>query len=216
MPDKIHVALIGESPNDTGPMIALLNQRFSNIAEFKTLMTDTHGSYLDRPGFPRTLRAAYLSANPKPDILIAIRDLDGLADDADQLELRKRFFRSLRNAINLSSRSSRRITGKQRGEKEICPLLCIYEFEALILADIEIFNREYRTELEVADPEKIIRPKEVLIEASSKAESRTYQEGHCHDLFPLLRIDIIEQNSTQFRIFLQKLSQSIASVSGDN
>jgi hypothetical protein len=216
MSEPINIAILGESPNDTEALIPLLNQRFGGKANFVSILSKVRGSNMDTVDFPNRLRIEFQFFDPKPQVLVAVRDLDGLANDKKQNEVRKDFFRKIRNAINESSKSERRSTGKGKSDSKFCYLLCIYEIEALIMADIEVFNHHYGTNLQFDNPEKVIQPKEVLTAASSKSNKGAYDEADCRKLFPLLRIDTVEQNSRQFRVFLQELDQAISSLTGEN
>jgi hypothetical protein len=220
MPELVNIGLIGENPNDTESLIGLLSQRFSGEANFFSMLDSVNGSYLDDSNFSRAMRIALLVNDPKPQIIIAIRDLDGFANEKEKVRLRKEFFSKVRSTINLSSKSLRRASGVGKSENKFCFLLCIYEFEALILADIGVFNNLYKTNLICNDPEGIENPKEVLQKATKifrpGSQHGTYQESHCRWLFPLLRIDTVEQNSRQFRIFLQELDQAINSLTIEN
>ena len=69
-----------------------------------------------------------------PDIVIFIRDLDGLETDTDFKEKkakRQEYFTKSKSVV----------------DKKALYLLNIYEIEALILADIEAFNAFYKSHI---------------------------------------------------------------------
>lgn len=197
------IAIIAESPNDSDPFAALLNQHFRDC-EFYPLLSNIRGGNLDAGGFPRLVRTQFRIS--KPDILIAIRDLDALGNDSHQIQLRKEFFSKLRNAINTQTRSDRRASSSPRKEVPFAYLLCIYEFEALLLADIDVLNDYYGTEIgTVEEPETVEQPKEVLQKHTESQPNGPYQESHCGDLFPDLNVDLLRNKVPQFSNFLSQL-----------
>jgi hypothetical protein len=86
-------------------------------------------------------------------------------------------------------------------------LLNIYELEALILADIEVFNKAYGCDIEKhADPMKVSGPKEVLIEATRKADKQ-FNVSHNPQIFSVLNFETLKQNCRYFAIFIKKLNR---------
>ena len=205
------IAIIAESPNDSHPFADLLNQHF-NDCEFYPLLSNIRGGNLDAGGFPRLVRAQFLASNPKPDLLIAIRDLDALGDDTHQVQLRKDFFTKIRSVINTQTRSDRRASGSSRKDVPFASLLCIYEFEALLLADISVVNAYYGIEMApVAEPETVEQPKEFLQTHTTGQPKGPYQESHCGDLFPDLNIDLLSEKLPHFSYFLSQLESLLPS-----
>ena len=189
-------ALVGESPNDTVAIKALLEQKFPEPAfRFGILLPDTrhndlHGSKLDEPNgkFFKILRLEF--EDQKPEVVVLVRDLDALKADKTQLRRRKDGFSKFNRIIN----------------KKGLFLLNIYEIEALILADIEIFNQHFGTNLEAfADPMEVPEPKEVLMDASKGK----YKESDCPKLFKNLRFEVVQNNCAYFNKFASTLQKRL-------
>lgn len=162
----ITVGLIGELPNDTESIKNLLLKKYSSVKiNFITLLNGLNGSKLDTQKTKRNLRREYETL--KPNIIIFIRDLDGLKSNKHQNQLRKQYFTDFNSVVN----------------KNGIYLLNIYEIEALILADISIFNSEYNTEIKpFQDVMEIEEPKELL----KKATKGKYVESHNSKIFDQL------------------------------
>jgi hypothetical protein len=183
---KIKVGLIGESPNDTNSLANLLIQSYDNRVYFRNLLKNIKGYYLDNPKVKRSLKVEFETESPK--IVILIRDLDGLESEKQKIKEKLAWFDSLNKIIKNSG----------------IFLLNIYELEALIFSDIEMFNKMYGTTLKQnKDPMFIKEPKEKLMEATAriKTNKKEYKESHSPDIFAQLRIKVVEANCTYFREF---------------
>jgi len=183
------IGLVGEAPNDTTAIQNLLSRKYQEF-DFVTLLNRINGSMLDsKKAIRRLLRIEY--EDQAPDIIIFIRDLDSLENDRSAKRKRQEIF----------SYSKRIVDG--RG----IHLLNIFELEALILSDIEVFNNRYGCTLaEFNDPMLIPMPKEVLIEASGYK----FIESHNPDIFSLLNFDIVMRKCRYFSGFVRKLEKAIA------
>jgi hypothetical protein len=183
------IGLVGEAPNDTRAIQNLLSRRYEHL-EFTTLINDIHGSMLDsKKAIRRLLRIEY--EIQKPDLIIFIRDLDSLETDKKAKRKRQSFFSSANSIV----------------DKFGIYLLNIYELEALILADIEVFNSHYGCMANVfQDPMLIIMPKEVLIEASGYK----FIESHNPELFSLLNFDIVYERCRYFSRFIKKFEKALS------
>ena len=116
------IGLVGEAPNDTLSVKNLLVNRFpENKYTYITLLNRVNGDNLEYQKIKRWLRIEF--ETKKPDIVIFIRDLDGLAHEKDKIKKRKEYFSEFNSVVN----------------KKGIFLLHIYEIEALILTDILIF-----------------------------------------------------------------------------
>lgn len=138
------IGLIGEAPNDTKSISNLFKKQYPNC-NFITLLHSITGDMLEEQRHKHLLRREYQWH--KPDIVIFIRDLDGLENNKTQLNLRKEYFTNYNSIV----------------DKKGMFLLHVYEIEALILTDINTFNTLYKTEITVdKDPMLISEPKEYL------------------------------------------------------
>jgi hypothetical protein len=131
------------------------------------------------------------------DFIIVFRDLDSLPDDQDKIKQRQTWFETIK--IHLAD----------------LLLLTIYEAEALILADIQSFNKMYGTSISFkANPLFKAHPKEFLKQQTFKS-AKKYQESHLADIFTQLDIHLIYQNHFHtdypcFQIFMNQLDEKLA------
>lgn len=179
------IGLVGEAPNDTQSIKNLLEKKyFPADHEFVFMLQRTNGSSLDSQKTKRLLRIEY--EIQRPDIVIFIRDLDSILPNKEKLYERKFYFTNSNSVV----------------DKKGIPLLHIYEIEALILADINTFNKIYGTNLpEIQNVMTIPEPKEYL-----KLASKKYNESQNEDIFKL-----IDFNKTldceYFSRFIKKLDK---------
>lgn len=126
--DKIKIGIIGEDPNDTISVKNILSKKYENI-NFIPLLKNITGGQLDSLNkVNRMLEIEYKTEKCK--YLIVVRDLDAFENDIDKLKTKNDWF----NKIIIENKLF---------------LLCIYEIEALILADIETFNKIYNTKFNI-------------------------------------------------------------------
>jgi hypothetical protein len=146
------IGLVGEAPNDTQSIKNLLQKRYSvDKFEFVFMLQRINGSNLDSQKTKRFLRIEF--EFQKPDIVIFIRDLDSVLPNKPKLYERKNYFTESNRVV----------------DKRGLPLLHIFEIEALILADVETFNRIFNTQLpSFPNVMEIAEPKELLKSASNK------------------------------------------------
>ncbi|MDZ4703199.1 MAG: hypothetical protein SH848_04680 [Saprospiraceae bacterium] len=90
----------------------------------------------------------------------------------------------------------------------------IVEAEAIILADVETFNRKYGVRISnVGDPLLKEKPKEFLKQHTSKSTStKKYHEADALKIFKELNFDKVYANHTgtfSFKIFVDKLKGKI-------
>lgn len=185
------IGLVGEAPNDTASIQNLLSRHYEGF-EFVTLLNRINGSQLDnKKAIRRLLRIEY--EDQAPDIIIFIRDLDALETDRAAKRRRQEIF----------TYSNRIVDGVG------IHLLNIFEIEALILADIEVFNDCYNCAIDVIDPMVIPMPKEVLIDATKGSRNR-FNESHNPLLFSLLNFNTVKQNCRYFSAFIRKFDRAIS------
>lgn len=156
------IGLVGEAPSDTSAIKNLLNKKYSSPKFlFYPLLNRIHGSELDNQKIKRLLRIKY--EHEKPDIVIFIRDLDGTLKRNTTLKSRKKYFIDCNKVV----------------DKKGIFLLNIYEIEALIISDIETFNRFFNCQLTYEDdPMEVENPKEDL-----KNKCHHFKESFNPDIF---------------------------------
>lgn len=183
------IALVGENPNDTHAIQNLLSQRYSKEIRFYPILRNKRGTQLDNA---RTMNALKIELElQKYDHVIFIRDLDGLESEKRKLNSRLEWFKQL---------------NKVCGMKGIF-LLNIYELEALILADLEVFNKMYK--VAIADVGNVMfkeEPKEFLEEKTYKSRKK-YDERDCPEIFKKLRFSQVTANCKYFKTFIGEIDK---------
>jgi len=184
------IGLVGEAPNDTRAIQNLLGRNYQNV-EFVELLQRIDGSMLNNKKAIRQIRREFELQNP--DLVIFIRDLDSHEHDRKKRRERQATF----------TKSNRII------DKKGIHLLHIYEIEALVLADIAVFNEKYNCDIEQpADPMKVADPKEILIAASRKSDT-PFNVSHNPDIFNLLNFNILIKNCRYFSAFVKKFNKAL-------
>ena len=180
---RFRVGLLGESPNDTKAIEALLKPRYGQRVEFFTLLRNINGDMLEDAETFRNLRKEY--EWEKPNLVIVIRDLDGVQTKGAKWRQRKKYFRDVDAVV---------------GQKSL-PLLNIYEIEALICADMAAFNKQFGCACpQPADPTAIVEPKEWLKQVTAPGQP-TYSVGHCTKLLAKVSYDTVLANCRYFAAF---------------
>jgi len=182
------IGLVGEAPNDTNSIQNLLSKHYRDLV-FVTLLDNINGSWLDhKKTIRRALRIEYEEL--MPDLIIFIRDLGGLEGDKKAKRKRQETFTYSNRII----------------DKKGIHLLNIFEIEALILSDIDVFNARYNCELSgFGDPMLISMPKEFLITGSGKK----FNESHNPELFSLLNFNIVRGNCRYFAKFIKEFDKRL-------
>lgn len=192
-PKAVRVGLLGESPNDTEAIKVLLERQYTAQVTCFPLLERLTGGTLDSNKILRSLPIA--CARKRPDVVVVIRDLDALASNKTQLRLRQEYF----------TRVNREVGG------HALYLLHIYEFEALIAADIQTFNRLYQSACKVpGDPSLIVDPKRVLQNATRKSQRGEYHENHSTEICTELDYSKLIKNCGYFREFDAAFAVKIA------
>lgn len=189
---RFRVGLLGESPNDTKAIEALLKPRYGQRVEFFTLLRNVNGDMLEYAETFRNLRKEY--EWEKPDLVVVIRDLDGLQTKGPKWQLRQKYFRKVDRVVEQNSLS----------------LLNIYEIEALICADINAFNSRFNcTYAQPPDPMTIAEPKEWLMAATEPGQP-AYSVGYCATLLAAVNYDTVVANCRYFAEFDTRFKQRIS------
>ncbi len=180
---KIKVGIVGENAqNDAQALQALLNSVLETGVELSIYPKKFEGGQLDGDKFFRSIavEAQFL------DWIILVRDLDGLESDTTKLREKDLWF----DKVN-----------KKAAKKGIF-FLVIYEMEALILADIEGFNRYYGLQTQsVGNPISKFEPKELLKKMTAKTQKGVYKENQALDIFKSLNFKTIYKNHKGERSF---------------
>ena len=193
MPQSVLIGLLGESPNDTKSLEALLGRRYGARLRFVTISPDVTGGQLDSPKLQHIIRANYRFQ--KPDLVVVTRDLDAPETDRQQRLKRLLFFRKINRGV----------------EGKGIYLLNVQAMEALICADIAVFNARYQCICPVpTDPMTIHDPARFLKEATRPGQP-SYGEGDCATLLAAVNYDTVLANCRYFAIFDQELRQRLTS-----
>lgn len=183
------IGIIGEDPYDTTAIKNLLLQKYS--FRFKPILKQVRGAQLDSAKTRRLLKIE-LKSNDYT-LIIYTRDLDGLETELQKKEKLVKWFEGL-DALN-----------KNNG----ILLLNIYELEALILADIETFNKLFDTRINfTGNPMYKENPKEYLM-AQTRKSKRTFDVSENPLVFKKLRLDEVRENCPYFKEFIDAFERKI-------
>ncbi len=181
------IGIIGEDPYDTEAIANLLASRYS--LRFKPILKNIKGTQLTSPKTRRLLKIE-LQSNRYP-IIIYCKDLDGLESEKNKIEDANAWFRKLDNV------------NRNQG----ILLLNIYELEALILADIETFNRLFKVEVKFpGNPMSLESPKEFLMR-KTRHSRRKFGVSENRAVFKELRIEKVMERCKYFREFIKVLDR---------
>ncbi|SHL24389.1 hypothetical protein [Chryseobacterium polytrichastri] len=187
------IGLVGEAPNDTECIQVLLEKKYTEF-NFFFMLNRINGSNLENQKVKRILRVEYESE--KPDIVIFIRDLDAILPNKSMLSRRKTYFNEFNSVV----------------DKKGIFFLNVYEIEALILANHEIFNLTFNSQLVISENVmSISEPKEYL-----KNFSRQYDESMNVGIFKDLSFETVHDNCLYFEKFIKDFEKLIVKLKGDN
>ncbi|HMQ78522.1 MAG TPA: DUF4276 family protein [Ignavibacteria bacterium] len=191
---KLKIGLIGEDPNDTNSIQNLLIRKYSEKVYFKKLIRNIKGFYLDNPKTLRSLEIEF--EDQKPFFVIVIRDLDGLPEDSAKIGVITNWFDSINKKLNNTG----------------IFLLNIFELEALIFANIDVFNKAYKTKIKQnRNPMYIKEPKEELMRKSRQVNiKKEYEESHAPAIFEKLDLDVLAKNCLYFRQFMDAFEKQLS------
>ena len=186
------IGLVGEDPNDTRSIRYLLEKKIATKVSYELLIKNKRGHQLDNI---RTKEALKIECErKKPDIIIFIRDADGICTQNEKIEKCKQWHKDLSKHLNVAN----------------VLLLNIYELEALIFADIDVFNRIYKTSIKGnRDVTFIKEPKEELIRQTRKLPKK-YCESDCPELFKQMNVENIISNCSYFKQFYQNVERLLS------
>ena len=179
------VGLVGEAPLDTMVIKNIMLKKYPNLTFIELLKNKITGSSLENQKTKTELRIECKVF--KPDIVIFIRDLDGILtkEYRNQRLKRQTYYNEFKCCTNV---------------KKTVFLLNIWEIEALILADINSFNLFYKCNIDFEDnPMLITNPKEYLYELNRK-----YSNSHNAKIIELADFDVIYNNCLYFKKFINK------------
>jgi len=186
---KVKIGLVGEDPSDTDAIRNLIGREFESV-QFVSMLRNFNGSMLETASALRFLQTEFEEKRPKA--VVFIRDLDGVRTEHKKIATRKAYFESCDLKVNGTG----------------IPLLNIYSIEALLYADIETFNTEYKTNLKSGDPTMVMKPKETLKTKTSKLAKR-YHESHNPVLFSKLNLETVKANCPYLADFVATLKERI-------
>ena len=184
------IGLIGEAPADTQSVINLLKKKYPSFNYIELLKNKITGSSLDNQKTKTELRIE--CQFEKPDVIIFIRDLDGLLTKQyrDQRLKRQKYYREFKGCTHT---------------KKTIFFLNIWEIEALILADINSFNIYYGCSVAFnKNPMHISEPKEFLYSLNRK-----YSETHNGKIMEKIDFDTVYNNCDYFKSFINKFDKLI-------
>jgi hypothetical protein len=179
---SMKVGIIGEDPYDTTAIKNLLSRKYPY--QFKPILKQVRGHQLDSAKSRRLLKIELMD-NAYP-VIIYNRDLDGLETETQKKEKVFNWFKKM-DSLNTNIGIL---------------LLNIYELEALILADIDTFNRLFGTRVNfTGNPMYKKEPKEYLKEQTRKCR-RKYDVSENPAIFKLLRTEEWIKNCLYFKEFI--------------
>ncbi len=130
------------------------------------------------------------------DFVIFAKDLDALSTD--------------RRAIQVLTKKIEQIA--QQVSIKILPFIVIFEQEALILADIKAFNKEYGTNSSFSkDPKLQPNPKKLLKKLTNKTKKK-YKESDTPEIFQQLDFQTVFNNhkgENSFQSFIKELEKAV-------
>lgn len=184
------IALIGEDPHDTISIKNILSKKHSDQFQYKQLLKNKKGYQLNNDRVDAALKIEY--DEYKPHCVLFIRDSDSLPSEKEKIKIIKNWFHKLNKIVD---------------NKGIF-LLNIYELEALLLADINTFNKTYKTSIKFTKNVMFQKePKEFLISKTKKLK-KTYSESDCPEIFGHLDFDLLIKNCSYFSEFYQTFKKA--------
>jgi hypothetical protein len=190
--DKIKVGIVGEHPqNDCDALRHLLVPKARNGVQFIVITKQLHGSDLDdeqNGGASRKFLRLLEVEMEDEDLshVIFVRDLDGVLSEKNKVQVRDRWF----------NQANKTIEGKG------IFFLAIAEMEALILADIETFNKIYGLKTKsVGNPMADKDPKKTLMQLTERTKRGKYAENNAPDIFKSIDFQTVYRNHKGDRSF---------------
>ncbi|TAE85485.1 MAG: DUF4276 family protein [Bacteroidetes bacterium] len=182
------IGLVGENPNDTNAIKNLLSRYFQ--LQFIPVGKNFFGSQLDSPKFFKIITNEANKHNL--DTIIAIRDLDAVSSNKIKLKERMDWADKVFKVVNV---------------KKKCFLLNVTMLESLILADIEVFNKQYKVKaVYKKNPEHEINPKQFLRNLTY-GKAKVFEPNDCPEIFKRLNIENLRK-CKHFDKFLVEFSNN--------
>ncbi|MDQ3108771.1 MAG: DUF4276 family protein [Bacteroidota bacterium] len=184
----LRIGMIGESEYDRDALKTLLNKHYENL-QFIPLLKRVNGTQLDQK---RTLDLLEFELSSKKiDALIVQRDLDADVNDENKTGERAVFYQGIKNKATAQSFF----------------LLHIHTLEALIIADLDGFNKRFKTEATFnGNPMFQEKPKKWL---RDKCKHQRYEPKDSPNLFSELDIDKLKNKVPYFKTFITELEEYI-------
>lgn len=192
----IRIGIFGEHfDNDAQALKALLGKRFYDKKKviFIPIIKNLRGGQLDQTKKLKRLLKVEVK-NEKLNYVIAMRDLDGLPSEIEKIRLKQNWYQKL-----------------EMGKSGIF-FLVIFEAEALILADIETFNKKYGTRIPFSGDPLMMESPKTFFERQTAKSAKSYEEAHALDIFGKLNFEKIYTNHTgpiSFKTFVDTLNAII-------
>jgi hypothetical protein len=188
----MRIGVIAENPNDFVAIAKLLKKQYSDY-EFFQLIKGFTGNQLDDKKNNIVLHTLINEVQlEQPDFLLYIRDLDDLLTNDVSQKIK-----------DLNTRFKK--FAKQKPKKSIF-MLNIYELEAFILADFEVFKKHHKntdwyfdstTAADTHDPKSVLR------------SFTTYSEGQIKEILPNASLQCISENHCFFNIFMREFDKML-------
>ncbi len=175
----IRIGILGENfDNDACALKALLERNtFNWEVNFFPIIKSLTGGQLENVRKLKKRIEAEIAIN-RLDYVVCMRDLDALPSEAGKIKLKEEWYRKL-----------------EMGNIGIF-FLVIVEAEAIILADIETFNKKYGVRIpSIGNPLLQANPKAFLKQHTSKS-AKKYQEAHALEIFKALNFEKVYTNHT--------------------
>lgn len=179
------IGLVGEAPNDTKSVENLLKKRYKDFEFIELLKNKFTGASLENKSAKVALRIECISH--RPDIVVFIRDLDGLLtpEYREKRLLRSKYYADFKGCTQV---------------RKTIYLLHIWEIEALILADIQAFNTYYNTTaIFNKNPMEVPEPKELLKQFHNK-----YSESENSKILLQSNFDTVYERCAYFKNFIDE------------
>ncbi len=195
------IGIISENfDNDSAALKALLEKHTFKKKQktvkvsFRPIGRKIEGDHLLTPKSARIIDAECKRYDI--DLVVLVKDLDGLPSNQKKIK-------QLTNKIQKIA---------NQATTKLLPFIVIFEQEALILADIQTFNRIYKTtHKSTKNPLFQSEPKELLKRLTSKSNKK-YRESDTPEIFQQLDFQKVYQNhkgENSFQSFIDQLEKEI-------
>ncbi len=182
----LRIGMIGESEYDRAALKNLLSRYYNNL-QFVPLLKKVRGTQLDQEKTIDILEDELYKKNL--DIIIVQRDLDAPEGEQKNTQIRNAFFISI--AAKASAKSFF--------------VLHVQTLEALILADLDGFNKKYKTTVTFnSNPMFQEKPKRWL---RDKCKTGKYEAKDSPALFEQLDIEKLKKQVKYFQTFITEFEE---------